>query len=93
MVVVGKHFYIFVYCGLVGNPHLTAKQHFIAPLPTSTKKTDSGFVGVRISGFSILEAWFWMDMNRDPAKFRQRAVGLAGTGIGFELRFYLETSS
>ena len=24
IVVVGKHFYIFAYCGLVGNPHLTA---------------------------------------------------------------------
>ena len=25
MVVVGKHFAFFAYCGLAGNPHLTAK--------------------------------------------------------------------
>ena len=28
-------FYIFAYCGLVENPHLTAKLQFFAPLPTS----------------------------------------------------------
>ena len=28
---------IFAYCGLVGNPHLTAKQLIFAPLPASTK--------------------------------------------------------
>ena len=41
-------FCIFAYCGLVGNPHLTAKNHFFAPLPTSTKPwgcpmSDKGF--------------------------------------------------
>ena len=35
MVVVWKLF--LPYCGLVGNPHLTAKHIFVAPLPTSTK--------------------------------------------------------
>ena len=29
--------YIFAYCGLVGNPHLTAKISSFAPLSTSTK--------------------------------------------------------
>ena len=29
-------FYMFA-CGSVGNPHLTAKIHIVAPLPTSTK--------------------------------------------------------
>ena len=29
--------YIFAYCGLVGNPHLAAKIYLFAPLPTSTK--------------------------------------------------------
>ena len=28
---------MFAYCGLVGNPHLTAKVSFVVPLPTSTK--------------------------------------------------------
>ena len=30
-------FYIFAYCGLVGDPHLTTKIDIVAPLPTSTK--------------------------------------------------------
>ena len=30
-------FYILAYCGLVGNPHLTANIQIAAPLPTSTK--------------------------------------------------------
>ena len=30
-------FYIFAYCGVVGNPHLTAKILIFAPLSTSTK--------------------------------------------------------
>ena len=30
-------FYMFACCGLVGNPHLTAKIYIFAPLPTSTK--------------------------------------------------------
>ena len=29
----------FSYCGLVGNPHLTAKTETFAPLPTSTKQS------------------------------------------------------
>ena len=37
MVVVGKRFTAFAYCGLVGNPHLTAKIQIVAPLPTSTR--------------------------------------------------------
>ena len=37
---------IFAYCGLVGNPHLTAKVNIVAPLPTSTKLFwFSGFSG------------------------------------------------
>ena len=32
-------FYIFAHCGLVGNPHLTAKLIIFAPLPTSTKQS------------------------------------------------------
>ena len=31
-------FYVFAYCGLVGNPHLTSKSYIFAPLPTSIKK-------------------------------------------------------
>ena len=30
-------FCIFACCGFVGNPHLTAKIYFFAPLSTSTK--------------------------------------------------------
>ena len=30
-------FYIFAYCGLVGNPHFTANILMFAPFPTSTK--------------------------------------------------------
>ena len=30
-------FYMFAYCGLVGNPHLASKIQICAPLPTSTK--------------------------------------------------------
>ena len=41
MVVVGICFYIFAYCGLVGNPHLTGKT-FFSPLPTSTKRLSKG---------------------------------------------------
>ena len=31
------NFFIFAYCGLVGNPHLAAKIYLFAPLPTSAK--------------------------------------------------------
>ena len=34
IMVVGKHSSGFCsYCGLVGDPHLTAKKHIFAPLP------------------------------------------------------------
>ena len=36
-------FFVFAYCGLVGNPHLTAKILDLAPLPTSTKDRGSNF--------------------------------------------------
>ena len=38
MVVVGKHFAFLLFCGLVGNPHLTAKVFFFAPLPMFTSR-------------------------------------------------------
>ena len=35
-------FYIFAYCGLVLNPHLTSKIQLFAPLPTPTKYIPKG---------------------------------------------------
>ena len=52
--------HIFAYCGLVGNPHLSAKNIFVAPLPTSTK-VSCLVAGVRLGGlrkihiFSLLQ--------------------------------------
>ena len=37
MVVVGKHFDIYAWCGLVGKPHGTARISKFAPLPTPAK--------------------------------------------------------
>ena len=49
--------YIFAYCGLVGNPHLTAKMSFVAPLP---KSTESYLPGVNRSheSYRCRNLWF-----------------------------------
>ena len=49
-------FFIFAYCGLVGNPHLTAKIQIFAPLPTSTKSIPQGWQGVYF-GWTTFGSW------------------------------------
>ena len=53
MVVVGKHLQHFACCGLVGNPHLTAKVIFFAPR-FSQVPTENGFN----RGFQVVRAFF-----------------------------------
>ena len=74
-------FCISACCGLVGNPHLTAKVEVFAPLPTSTKIYIQRFFGSEWSAGGTAEGHRLQGAVPVPQRGERRA-GLRPKGFG-----------
>ena len=64
----GNIYCIFAHCGLVGNPHLTAKIQVFAPLPTSNQ---------------VMYIWVWVKLNHQGTTGFSPCFHLPGFHLGY----------
>ena len=88
MVVRWDTFHIFAYCGLVGNPHLTAKQYVLLPFQRQAKNGEllPDVLDIRAEICLALGAGIWC---RTPSQMRiawrtRVTKGGAWLGLGLE---------